>query len=173
MEKKKKGKAKEQAKEQEKEKKDDVGSSKLIDLMYLTNPNSLNKIKNIDSKDEYTKEELKSKKKMILKITEEIILGKRENISDDVLTSFFNYYNKILEDELLKKKVKIIQSQYEDIDKKKKKKQVVNLDVNDLDLNLLGNKEKKTKHMNLDSYVKKKNKKKKQKIHLPKKQNFK
>ena len=139
MEKKKKGKAKEQAKEQEK--KDDVGSSKLIDLMYLTNPNSLNKIKNIDSKDEYTKEELKSKK-MILKITEDIILGKRENKSDDVLMSFFNYYNKILEDELLKKKVKIIQSQYEEIDKKKKKKQVVNLDVNDLDLNLLGNKEK-------------------------------
>ena len=46
--------------------------------MYLTNPNSLNKIKNVNSKEEYSKEELKSKKKMIMKITEDIILGKEK-----------------------------------------------------------------------------------------------
>ena len=74
--------------------------------MYLTNPNSLNKIKNVNSKEEYSKEELKSKKKMIMKITEDIILGKREDKSNDVIMSFFNYYNKILEDEILKKESK-------------------------------------------------------------------
>ena len=90
--------------------------------MYLTNPNSLNKIKNVNSKEEYSKEELKSKKKMIMKITEDIILGKREDKSNDVIMSFFNYYNKILEDEILKKKVKIIQAQYDGLEKKKRKR---------------------------------------------------
>ena len=147
-------------------------SSKLIDLMYLTNPNTLNKIKTIGQKNEYSKEELKEKKKIIMKITEDIIEGNRCDKSSDVLLSFFSYYNKILEDEHLKKKVKVIQSQYDGIGKKKKKKQVINLDVNNLDVNLLGKKEKNSKHMNLDNYVKKKKKKVKSKIHLPKKQNF-
>ena len=159
-------------KKKEKKEESNKGSSKLIDLMYLTNPNSLNKIKNVNSKEEYSKEELKSKKKMIMKITEDIILGKREDKSNDVIMSFFNYYNKILEDEILKKKVKIIQAQYDGLEKKKKKKEVVNLDVNDLDVNLLAKKEKKSKHMNLDNYVKKKKKKVKKKVHLPKKQNY-
>ena len=63
----------------EKEKKDEnnKGSSKLIDLMYLTNPNILNKIKNFNKKEQYSKAELKSKKKIILKITEDIIMGKQ------------------------------------------------------------------------------------------------
>ena len=88
------------------------------------------------------------------------------------ILSFFAYYNKILEDEILKKKIKIIQSQYEGIEKNKKVKKVINMNVNDLDVNLLRKKEKKGKHMNLDNYVKKKKKKVKKKVHLPKKQNF-
>ena len=158
----------------EKEKKEEINkcSSKLIDLMYLTNPNSLNKIKNINKKEQYSKEELKSKKKIIMRITEDIIMGKREDKSNDVILSFFAYYNKILEDEILKKKIKIIQSQYEGIEKNKKVKKVINMNVNDLDINLLRKKEKKGKHMNLDNYVKKKKKKVKKKVHLPKKQNF-
>lgn len=158
----------------EKEKKEEINkcSSKLIDLMYLTNPNSLNKIKIFNKKEHYSKEELKSKKKMIMRITEDIIMGKREDKSNDVILSFFAYYNKILEDEILKKKIKIIQSQYEGIEKNKKVKKVINMNVNDLDVNLLRKKEKKGKHMNLDNYVKKKKKKVKKKVHLPKKQNF-
>lgn len=158
----------------EKEKKDEnnKGSSKLIDLMYLTNPNNLNKIKNFNKKEQYSKAELKSKKKIILKITEDIIMGKREDKSNDVILSFFDYYNKILEDEILKKKVRIIQSQYDGIEINKKAKKIVNMNVNDLDVNLLSKKEKKIKHMNLDNYVKKKKKKEKKKVHLPKKQNY-
>lgn len=150
----------------------DKGSSKLIDLMYLTNPTGFNKIKNINKKEEYSKEELQSKKKIIMKVTEDIIMGNRSDKSNDVILSFFEYYNKILEDEILKKKVRIIQSQYENIENKKKEKKVVNMDVNDLDVNLLCKKEKKTKHLNLDNYVKKKKKKVKKKVHLPKKQNY-
>ena len=82
------------------------------------------------------------------------------------------YFEKILEDEFLKNKVSIIQSQYSNDLKKKKKKEISNMDVSEMDINLLGKKEKKEKVIGLDNYVKKKKVKKKTKIHLPKTKKF-
>ena len=147
-------------------------SSKLIDIMYLTNPRNLDKIKGSGRKSDYSKEELKKNKKLVMKITEKLLKGEYKDNSEDVTDSFFNYYDKILEHEILKKKVNIIQSQYTVDNEKKKKKKVVDLNVKDIDVNLLAKKEKKEKNTNLDNYVKKKKRKTKVKIHLPKKQNF-
>ena len=147
-------------------------SSKLIDIMYLTNPRNLNKIKGSGRKNDYSKEELKKNKKLIMKITENILKGEYTDNSQDVTSSFFDYYDKILEHEILKKKVNIIQSQYTVEKEKKVKKKVIELNVTDIDVNLLAKKEKKEKKTNLNNYLKKKKRKTKVKIHLPKKQNF-
>ena len=79
-----------------------------------------------------------------MKITEKLLKGEYLKITRDVTDSFFNYYDKILEHEILKKKVNIIQSQYT-VNNEKEKKKVVDLNVKDIDVNLLAKKEKKKK----------------------------
>lgn len=148
-----------------------VGDSTMIDMMYLINPNSLEKIKIKNDIKNVDKEKLKKYKKKVLKITEQLLNNDNENKSTNVINSFFTYFEKILEDEFLKNKVSIIQSQYDDETKKKKKK-VTNIDVNEMDINLLAKKEKKEKTIGLDNYVKKKKVKKKKKIYLPKTKKF-
>ena len=139
--------------------------------MYLINPNSLEKIKTKNDIKSIDKEKLKKYKKKVLKITEQLLTNDNNNKSPDVINSFFLYFEKILEDEFLKNKVSIIQSQY-DKEIKKNKKKVTNIDVAEMDINLLGKKEKKHKTIGLDNYVKKKKVKKKKKIHLPKTKKF-
>tara|TARA_B100000963_G_scaffold360371_1_gene390997 strand:+ start:28851 stop:29315 length:465 start_codon:yes stop_codon:yes gene_type:complete len=148
-----------------------VGDSTMIDMMYLINPNSLEKIKIKNDIKNVDKKKLKKYKKKVLKITEQLLNNENENKSTNVINSFFTYFEKILEDEFLKNKVSIIQSQY-DNETKKKKKKVTNMDVNEMDINLLGKKEKKEKTIGLDNYVKKKKVKKKKKVYLPKTKKF-
>ena len=148
-----------------------VGDSTSIDMMYLINPNSLEKIKIKNEIKNVDKEKLKKYKKKVLKITEQLLTNNNDNKSPDVINSFFLYFEKILEDEFLKNKVSIIQSQY-DKETKKNKKKVTNIDVTEMDINLLGKKEKTHKTIGLDNYVKKKKVKKKKKIHLPKTKKF-
>ena len=148
-----------------------VGDSTSIDMMYLINPNSLEKIKIKNEIKNVDKEKLKKYKKKVLKITEQLLTNNNYNKSPDVINSFFLYFEKILEDEFLKNKVSIIQSQY-DKETKKNKKKVTNIDVTEMDINLLGKKEKTHKTIGLDNYVKKKKVKKKKKIHLPKTKKF-
>lgn len=147
----------------------DLEDSKMLDLMYLTNPNTLEKMKLLKKDKTHDETILKKNKKLVMKITEQILNSDITNKSDNVLHSFYSYFEKILEDEYMKKKSKIIQAQYDK--KKKKKKKVVNMDVTDIDVHLL-KKEKKPKKVDLDKFVKKKKVKKKVKVHLPKKQNF-
>ena len=123
--------------------------------MYLINPNSLEKIKIKNEIKNVDKEKLKKYKKKVLKITEQLLTNNNDNKSPDVINSFFLYFEKILEDEFLKNKVSIIQSQY-DKETKKNKKKVTNIDVTEMDINLLGKKEKTHKTIGLDNYVKKK-----------------
>ena len=148
-----------------------VGDSTSIDMMYLINPNSLEKIKIKNEIKNVDKEKLKKYKKKVLKITEQLLTNNNDNKSPDVINSFFLYFEKILDDEFLKNKVSIIQSQY-DKETKKNKKKVTNIDVTEMDINLLGKKEKTHKTKGLDNYVKKKKVKKKKKIHLPKTKKF-
>ena len=148
-----------------------VGDSTIIDMMYLINPNSLEKIKTKNDIKSIDKDKLKRYKKKVLKITEQLLNNDNDNKSPNVINSFFIYFEKILEDEFFKNKVSIIQSQY-DKETKKKKKNVTNLDVAEMDINLLGKKEKKGKIIGLDNYVKKKKVKKKKKLHLPKTKKF-
>ena len=149
-----------------------LGDSTAIDMMYLINPNSLEKIKIKNDVKSVDKEKLKKYKKKVLKITEQLLESNNDNKSVDVINSFLFYFEKILEDEFLKNKVSIIQSQYNNDLKKKKKKEISNMDVSQMDINLLGKKEKKEKVIGLDNYVKKKKVKKKTKIHLPKTKKF-
>ena len=149
-----------------------VGDSTAIDMMYLVNPNNLEKIKMKNEVKSIDKEKLKKYKKKVLKITEQLLESNNDNKSPNVINSFLFYFEKILEDEFLKNKVSIIQSQYSNDLKKKKKKEISNMDVSEMDINLLGKKEKKEKVIGLDNYVKKKKVKKKTKIHLPKTKKF-
>ena len=96
-----------------------VGDSTIIDMMYLINPNSLEKIKTKNDIKSIDKEKLKKYKKKVLKITEQLLTNDNNNKSPDVINSFFLYFEKILEDEFLKNKVSIIQSQYDKEIKKK------------------------------------------------------
>lgn len=148
-----------------------VGDSTMIDMMYLINPNSLEKIKVKNDIKDVDKEKLKKYKKKVLKITNQLLTNNNNNKSPNVINSFYTYFEKILEDEFLKNKVSIIQSQYEN-ETKKKKKNVTNINVTEMDINILGKKEKNHKTIGLDNYVKKKKVKKNKKIHLPKTKKF-
>ena len=144
----------------------------MIDLMYLTNPNNLERIIKKEQTIDIPVDHYKKYKKNVMEITEKILDGDTKNINTRILDIFQDYYNSIVEEIKFNKKQTIIQSQYGNINIKKVKKDVVKLDIGSLDINLLPKKEKKKK-CGMDDFVKKKKKKKtKTNIIIPVKKDF-
>tara|TARA_B100000900_G_C20436591_1_gene657238 strand:+ start:359 stop:922 length:564 start_codon:yes stop_codon:yes gene_type:complete len=144
----------------------------MIDLMYLTNPNNLERIIKKEQTVDIPVDHYKKYKKNVMEITEKILDGDTKKMNTRVLDIFQDYYNSIVEEIKFNKKQTIIQSQYGNIDIKKVKKDVVKLDIGSLDINLLPKKEKKKK-CGMDNFVKKKKKKKvKSNIIIPVKKDF-
>jgi hypothetical protein len=129
-----------------------------VDLMYLTN--DLIKYK----KDEkITNENTNNKYNSLILSTTKKILNK-EVISEKINESFQLYVNNIIEHERFKNKQQIIQQQYKNMNKEKKKKKYVPINIDQLDINMIGKKETKT--IDLNTFLKKK--KKKSKVIMPK-----
>ena len=144
----------------------------MIDLMYLTNPNNLERIIKKEQTVDIPVDHYKKYKKNVMEITEKILDGDTKKLNTRILDIFQDYYNSIVEEIKFNKKQTIIQSQYGNIDIKKVKKDVVKLDIGSLDINLLPKKEKKKK-CGMDDFVKKKKKKKtKTNIIIPVKKDF-
>ena len=73
-----------------------IGDCKMIDMMYLINPNSLEKIKIKNDIKNIDKEKLQKYKKKVLKITEQLLNSNNDDKSHDVINSFFLYFEKII-----------------------------------------------------------------------------
>ena len=58
-----------------------IGDSTAIDMMYLVNPNNLEKIKMKNEVKSIDKEKLKKYKKKVLKITEQLLESNNDNKS--------------------------------------------------------------------------------------------
>jgi len=139
-------------------------SQNYIDLMYLTNPSNISRMKKI-KEETIDKKELIKYKKDIIKFTERLITG--EKISSEIDALFNKYFIKIREHMAFIKKKNAVQSQYH-LMKEKEKKEYIKMDLSQLDISIM----KKPIHNvnNLSDFVKKKKKKRKgKKVIMPKK----
>ena len=68
-------------------------SRNYIDLMYLTNPSNISKMRKMKEEKNINREEIKKYKKDIIKITERLIDG--EKISSEIDALFNKYFIKI------------------------------------------------------------------------------
>jgi hypothetical protein len=138
-----------------------------IDLMYLTNSNNLTNCKKEDNLN--VNIEVEKHKTFILSCTKKLL--KNEIISPEINYIFNEYAANIIKHYQFKNRTRIIQEQYKDIITKKKSEKYVPINIEKMDINVIG-KKKKVKNINLNAFVKKKKNKKKKKMILPKKQNF-
>lgn len=142
-------------------------SRNYIDLMYLTNPSNISRMKKIEE-EKVDKEEFKKYKKDIIKFTERLIDG--ESISTGIDVLFNNFFIKIKEHINFTKKKNVVQSQYH-LMKEKEKKEYIKMDLSELNITLMKKPINKVK--NLSDFVNKKKKKKRgKKIVMPKKITF-
>ena len=142
---------------------------KNIDLMYLTNPTNLIKFKK-PIKDEITSDvDIEKYKKFILSCTKKLL--EKEVISPDINNIFNTYVHHLINHFKFKNKNKIIQEQYKNIDNKKKKEEFKPIDIDKINISVIG-KKKETKKIDLNAFVKKKKNKKNKKIIIPKKKIF-
>ena len=140
-------------------------SRNYIDLMYLTNPSNISRMKKIEEK--VDKEEFKKYKKDIIKFTERLIDG--ESISSGIDVLFNKFFIKIKEHINFTKKKNVVQSQYH-LMKEKEKKEYIKMDLSELNITLMKKPINKVK--NLSDFVNKKKKRKGKKIVMPKKITF-
>jgi len=142
-------------------------SRNYIDLMYLTNPSNISRMKKIEE-EKVDKEEFKKYKKDIIKFTERLIDG--ESISSGIDVLFNKFFIKIKEHINFTKKKNVVQSQYH-LMKEKEKKEYIKMDLSELNITLMKKPINKVK--NLSDFVNKKKKKKRgKKIVMPKKITF-
>lgn len=141
-------------------------SRNYIDLMYLTNPSNISRMKKIEE-EKVDKEEFKKYKKDIIKFTERLIDG--ESISSGIDVLFNKFFIKIKEHINFTKKKNVVQSQYH-LMKEKEKKEYIKMDLSELNITLMKKPINKVK--NLSDFVNKKKKKKGKKIVMPKKITF-
>jgi hypothetical protein len=140
-------------------------SRNYIDLMYLTNPSNISKMRKMKEEKNINREEIKKYKKDIIKITERLIDG--EKISSEIDALFNKYFIKIREHIKFTKKKNVVQSQYH-LMKEKEKKEYIKMDLSNLDITIMKKPEPKIK--NIGDFVKKKKKKRKgKKVVMPKK----
>ena len=141
-----------------------------IDLLYLTNPINLINLKNSNETAEknYIIENISEYKSFILTSTKKLL--ENEIISNKVNESFKAYVENLIELNKFNNRKRIIQQQYNNINKEKKKEEYKPINIDQMDINIIGKKE--TKKIDLDTFVKKKKKKKKKKVVMPQKHNF-
>jgi len=132
-------------------------SRNYIDLMYLTNPSNISRIKRMNEVITVDIEDQKKYKKEVIKITDRLING--EKISVDINELFNNYFQKIKEHLEFTKKKNLVQSQYH-LMKEKEKKEYIKMDLSGLDITMMKKPDSK-KIKNLNDFIKKKKKKKK------------
>ena len=132
-------------------------SRNYIDLMYLTNPSNISRIKRMNEVITVDIEDQKKYKKEVIKITDRLING--EKISVDINELFNNYFKKIKEHLEFTKKKNLVQSQYH-LMKEKEKKEYIKMDLSGLDITMMKKPDSK-KIKNLNDFIKKKKKKKK------------
>tara|TARA_Y100000816_G_C25953469_1_gene497441 strand:+ start:359 stop:817 length:459 start_codon:yes stop_codon:yes gene_type:complete len=140
-----------------------------LDLMYLTNNITMEKIKHIKEKKIILKSEKDKYEKKIMKLIEKFMKDKDKSehfMEDDLKMMFEEFLIKTVNYFKFISKEKKVQSQYDK--KKQKKKKVNNIDLNELDVTIM-RKPGKPKKKNLDSFIKKTKVKKKKKIVMPKK----
>ena len=141
-----------------------------IDLLYLTNPINLINLKNSNETAEknYIIENISEYKSFILTSTKKLL--ENEIISNKVNESFKAYVENLIELNKFNNRKRIIQQQYNNINKEKKKEEYKPINIDQMDINIMGKKE--TKKIDLDTFVTKKKKKKKKKVVMPQKHNF-
>jgi len=139
-----------------------------VDLLYLTNPNNLTSLKNNNEATEkdYTVEN--KYKSFILTSTKKLL--ENEIISNKVNESFKEYVENLIELNKFNNRKRIVQQQYNDMNKEKKKEKYEPINIDQMDINIMGKKE--TKKIDLNAFVKKKKNKKKKKVVMPQKHNF-
>ena len=136
-----------------------------VDLLYLTNPNNLIHLKNTEKT--YNIENINKYKSFILTSTKKLL--ENEMISNKVNESFKIYVKNLIECNKFNNRKRIVQQQYKNINKEKKKEEYIPININQMDINIIG--KKKTKKIDLNSFVKKKRKKKKNVV-MPQKHSF-
>lgn len=141
-----------------------------LDLLYLTNPNNLTSLKNKNEATEkdYTIENINKYKSFILTSTKKLL--ENEIISNKVNESFKEYVKNLIELNKFNNRKRIVQQQYNDMNKEKKKEKYEPINIDQMDINIMGKKE--TKKIDLNAFVKKKKNKKKKKVVMPQKHNF-
>ena len=138
-----------------------------VDLLYLTNPNNLTHLKiteNIDNIENI--ENINKYKSFILTSTKKLL--ENEIISNKVNESFKIYVKKLIEFNKFNNRKRIVQQQYKNINKEKKNEEYIPININQMDINIIG--KKKTKKIDLNSFVKKR--KKKKNVIMPQKHSF-
>ena len=145
-------------------------SRNLIDLMYLTNRVNMEKINNIKEDEKLSMENKKKYKDAFLDLTKNILNNEKikndsDNITIDLVYSFNHFFKKAIGYFQFLEKQEKIQERYKDIEKKKSK--IKNIDIADLNINIM-RKKKQVKTKDITDFVKKKKRKHKKKMHLPK-----
>jgi hypothetical protein len=139
-----------------------------VDLLYLTNPNNFTHLKRTENIDNIENiENINKYKSFILTSTKKLL--ENEIISNKVNESFKIYVKNLIEFNKFNNRKRIVQQQYKNINKEKKNEEYIPININQMDINIIG--EKKTKKIDLNSFVKKKRKKKKNVI-MPQKHSF-
>lgn len=138
-----------------------------VDLLYLTNPNNLINLKKETTENDYIIENISKYKSFILTSTKKLL--ENEVISNKVNESFKEYVKNLIELNKFNNRKRIVQQQYNDMNKEKKKEKYEPINIDQMDINIMGKKE--TKKIDLNAFVKKKKNKKKN-IVMPQKHNF-
>ena len=142
-----------------------------IDLQYLTNPTNLTKFKNFidDDVSSNMNINIEKYKKFILSCTKKLL--NKEVISPEINSIFDTYIHHLINHFKFKNRNRIIQEQYKNIDNEKKTEKYNPINIEKMDINIIG-KKKETKKIDLNAFVKKKKHKNKKKIIIPKKKNY-
>jgi len=135
-----------------------------VDLLYLTNPNNLIHLKRTEPTDDIVN--INKYKSFILTSTKKLL--DNEMISNKVNESFKIYVKNLIEYNKFNNRKRIVQQQYENINKEKKKEEYIPINIEQMDINIIG--KQKTKKIDLNSFIKKKRKMKN--IVMPQKHNF-
>ena len=137
-----------------------------VDLLYLTNPNNL---LNLKKNNDDSIKNINKYKSFILTSTKNLL--ENEIISDNKVNESFKIYIKhLIEYNKFNNRKRIVQQQYNNINKEKKKEKYTPINIDQMDINIMGKKE--TKKIDLNAFVIKKKKKNKKKIIMPQKHNF-
>ena len=157
-------------KKDKKDKKDNKDKNEFrnkIDLLYLTNPTNLSFLK----KDNYDTDV--SKNKYNSKYTSLIITSTKKILNDEIISekvneSFKMFVNNLIEHNNFMNRKRIVQQQYNDMDKEKKHKKYNPINIEQMDINIICKSD--TKKIDLNAFVIKS--KKKNNVIMPQKHNF-